>query len=216
MCFTWGINMDGYSRQLYLFPKYVDDIEDGCVAEDHAQRELNNFWNRKKSNREIGALYERYIGYLYEEAGYHVKYTGIDRGCKDMGRDLICRCGSQVLIIQCKNWNFCKKVHVKCVYQLHGTLNHYQSQYPSRIVKGVLFTASLLSKEARAAAIKLKIEVHEHYLMRERFPVIKCKSNDKRYYLPDDWGYNEIQVIFGEGDCYCLTVTEAEWKGFKR
>ncbi|MBQ7216502.1 MAG: hypothetical protein IJS39_11035 [Synergistaceae bacterium] len=50
--------------------------------------ELHDFWVRiegTKEATELGRLYEQYIGYLYEEAGYEVEYTGIDKGNNDGG-----------------------------------------------------------------------------------------------------------------------------------
>lgn len=142
-----------YNRQLYLFPKFVDEYSDEPLTQ--AQLELNNFWERNKNNPEKGALYERYIGYLYEEAGYYVAYTGIIKGVKDMGRDLVCRYGKRALIIQCKNWRYDKKIHAKYIYQLYGSVEHYRRQYPSRRVYGVFFTTSRLSFDAVVAARQL-------------------------------------------------------------
>ena len=48
-----------------------------------AQRDqlaLDRFWQRRKSAWLIGRLYERYIGYLFEEKGYDVDYVGIFKG----------------------------------------------------------------------------------------------------------------------------------------
>jgi hypothetical protein len=41
------------------------------------QLALNRYWLKKKSYLEIGRLYERYIGYLYETDGWTVRYQGI-------------------------------------------------------------------------------------------------------------------------------------------
>ncbi|MFA5857753.1 MAG: hypothetical protein WC955_01660 [Elusimicrobiota bacterium] len=41
------------------------------------QMALDRFWKRPKSKWFIGRLYERYIGYLYEQEGYDVDYVGI-------------------------------------------------------------------------------------------------------------------------------------------
>ena len=63
------------------------------------ENELNNYWNRVKRSKdttELGRLYEQYIGYLYEDAGYNVEYRGIDKGNNDGGIDLICKFGNIV------------------------------------------------------------------------------------------------------------------------
>ena len=49
------------------------------------QMALDRFWKRPKSKWLIGRLYERYIGYLYEEEGYDVEYVGIFKGFEDLG-----------------------------------------------------------------------------------------------------------------------------------
>ena len=59
------------------------------------QKELDRFWKRKikyqgreKSNELIGKLYEQYVGCLYEDNGWEVKYNGMDEGREDLGRDM--------------------------------------------------------------------------------------------------------------------------------
>ena len=202
-------------RQMFLFPKFVYEYGTDMPSSE-AQKELNHYWEREKSNPENGALYERYIGYLYEEAGYHVEYTGIQKGVKDAGRDLVCRYGNRVLIIQCKNWAYDKKIYSKYIYQLHGTVDHYRCRYKNRRVSGVFFTTSRLSFDALIASRNLEIETHDSFLMWSFFPVVKCKCFEKKYYLPDDWHYNDVNMDLKAGDMYCMTVAEAESKGFAR
>ena len=36
------------------------------------------------------------------------------------------------------------------------------------------------------------------------------------YFFPYDSGYDGVKLNFSKGDCYCLTVLEAEGKGFRR
>lgn len=50
---------------------------------------LNRYWNRHKTNWEIGRDYERFIGYEYEMDGWDVTFEGAIKGFEDMGRDLI-------------------------------------------------------------------------------------------------------------------------------
>ena len=51
---------------------------------------LDAFKTKKLNNLEVGRLYERYVGYLYEQEGWSVTYKGIVDGLNDLGRDLIC------------------------------------------------------------------------------------------------------------------------------
>ena len=201
-------------RQIFIFPKFISQTAQSPFEE--AEQELNYFWERDKTNQEKGELYERYVGYLYEEAGYSVDYYGIRKGLTDKGRDLVCRNGSRVLIIQCKNWNAKKIVRVNCIHQLRGTVDEYNRQYSNRIAQGVLFTASTLDADAKVASQRLNIEIREREFMRTRFPIIKCKKEKMSYYLPDSWHYREVRVDFHSGDFYCSTVLEAEQKGFRR
>lgn len=54
-----------------------------------AQRQLNKYLRQSFSKGEIGRIYERYIGYLYETEGYDVTYNGALNGYTDLGRDLM-------------------------------------------------------------------------------------------------------------------------------
>ncbi|MFZ1933506.1 MAG: hypothetical protein WCB27_25550 [Thermoguttaceae bacterium] len=54
------------------------------------QLALDRYWAREKNSWEIGRVYERYLGHLYENDGWRVTYHGILKGLEDFGRDLIC------------------------------------------------------------------------------------------------------------------------------
>lgn len=58
-----------------------------------AQRQLNQYLKQNFSGVDLGKLYERYIGYLYEKDGCDVIYNGAINGLTDMGRDLIVKSG---------------------------------------------------------------------------------------------------------------------------
>ena len=47
------------------------------------------------------------------------------KGKSDLGRDLICTKGRQVLIIQAKNWSKHSTIHEKHMMQLAGTMLYY-------------------------------------------------------------------------------------------
>ncbi len=65
--------------------------------------------SHKKSKWQIGRDYELYIGYRYSQSGYSVDYFGSYMGLEDLGRDLICKKGNKVLIVQCKILEFKKR-----------------------------------------------------------------------------------------------------------
>ena len=52
------------------------------------------------------------------------------------------------------------------------------------------------------------------------FPRIKCnisqRSGEKIYHLPFDQQYDKTLIETNKGECYALTVAEAEEKGFRR
>ena len=92
-------------------------------------RELQKKYDlhKKKShnNLGIGQLYERQIRYLYETKGWRVDPFGIEKGKSDLGRDLICTKGKQILIVQAKNWSSDKEIFPKHLMQLAGSLLYY-------------------------------------------------------------------------------------------
>lgn len=99
------------------------------------QRALDRYKHRHKTNKEIGDDYELYIGYLYETAGYDVEYYGMKRGLEDLGRDLICKRGHDIQVVQCKCWSRKKEkvIREKYINQLFGTtFKYYLEQYPHR------------------------------------------------------------------------------------
>ena len=83
---------------------------------ERLQRKLDWYWGKpNKTNWQIGRDYERYIGYLYEQNGWYVYYHG-KKGYEDLGRDLVCKKGKSVEIVQCKYWAKERTIHEKHVY----------------------------------------------------------------------------------------------------
>ena len=89
------------------------------------QKALDRYWQRHKSNWEIGRDYERYIGYCYELDGWDVDFFGAIKGLEDMGRDLICKKNNDIIIVQCKYWSNEKIIHEKHILQLFGSCIQY-------------------------------------------------------------------------------------------
>ncbi len=183
------------------------------------QRALNRYWERWKTKQAIGFLYERYIGYLYEEKGYEVKYQGIERQLGDLGRDLIAIKGKETLIIQCKNWSQFSTIHEKHVFQLFGTVYRYKFDHKDHNVKAVFHTSTSLSDIARQFGKDLGIEIIENFPLK-RYPCIKCNINkrtkEKIYHLPMDQQYDKVVIERNYGEKYLMTVKEAEDLGFRR
>ena len=81
-------------------------------------KKIEEYKKKIHSRSGIGELYERQIRYLYEKSGWKVIPYGILKGKEDLGRDLICTKGKQVLIIQTKNWSKHKTIHENHLMQL--------------------------------------------------------------------------------------------------
>lgn len=182
------------------------------------QLALDRWQNKNKGAWEIGICYERYVGYLLEEKGYHVTYFGATMGVEDMGRDLIATDRKHVLVIQCKRWAKEKTIHEKHICQLYGSVAVLATQNPKLQYKGVFITSTVLSDVARKFAEYSNISVVESLEMGD-YPLIKCnfsKSGDKIYHLPFDQQYDKIDMRKNSQCRYVWTVREAEQLGFRR
>lgn len=182
------------------------------------QLALDRYQRRSKTKWEVGIEYERYIGYLCEQQGYHVTYTGANLGLEDMGRDLILSNGNKRIVIQCKRWAQEKTIHEKHIFQLFGSCILLEQQHSDVSVSGVFVTTAHLSETARACASRLNILVYENIPMQD-YPVIKCnvsRSGEKIYHLPFDQQYDRIVIEPDAGEFYADSVASAEAAGFRR
>lgn len=186
---------------------------------------LDRFWKRpNKSNWLIGLLYERYVGYLFEQKGYDVNYHGASEGRQDLGRDLICQKKDEILIVQCKYWSQFKTIHEKHIFQLFGTTFQYkynlEKENKDKKVKAIFCTSTTLSDVARQFAKELEIEVRENVKLDRNYPCIKCNigrtSEEKIYHLPFDQQYDKVKIEPEKNEFYCATVQGAEEAGFRR
>lgn len=197
------------------------------TREEKLQRALDNYISRNKSKRAIGKEYERYIGYLYEQKGYNVKFHGIEKGFEDLGIDLICTKGDETLLIQCKNWGQSKKIHENSINQLFGTAIKYKIENRGHTLFDVpswdkyypiFITTTQLSETAKEFAKVLGVQV-EIIPFDNHYPRIKCninrKTGDKIYHLPFDQQYDKIKII-DKGEFYAYTIEEAERLGFRK
>jgi len=195
--------------------------------------------NRYKSKWAIGRDYEMYVGHLYEQKGYSIKYTGIIDGFEDLGRDVIATKDDEVCIIQCKRWAHWKKMREKHIFQLFGTTMEYwiknfmDHKKPKNFeefskflndkkLRPIFFTSTNLSDKAKEMADALSVEIIENEPIGE-FPRIKCNINNdefgaktKIYHLPMDQQYDRTIIGNRVGEFYAFTVKEAEDAGFRR
>lgn len=189
------------------------------------QLALNRYLNSKHlSKREIGRIYERFIGYLFESKGYTVEYTGIEKGFEDLGQDLICKKDGSVVIVQAKYWSTQKLIREKHIIQLKGSTVLHQIENPSANLlepdyRCLLVTSTKLSDLAKSVAKKLGVEYREEFALDKTYPMIKCNINrhtgEKIYHLPFDQMYDKVKID-ADGEFYALTTEEAEAKGFRR
>lgn len=214
--------------------EYISNSDwNNLSSTDKFQIALDNYWNKKKSNWQIGRDYERYIGYEYEQNGYDVTFFGAIKGFEDMGRDLIARKNNETYIIQCKNWSSNKTIHEKHIFQLYGTCVLYVLENKNiflnnqamlldimntEMLKGIFITSCRLSDTAKECADYLGIKVVENKKL-IKYPSIKCNissSGEKIYHLPFDQQYDKIKIDKNNGEFYCDTILKAEANGFRR
>lgn len=199
------------------------------------QRALDRYWSKRKSPWQIGRDYERYVGYLYEQKGFSVYYQGIEKGLEDLGRDLVCKNGSQVEIVQCKYWREDRTIHEKHINQLFGTtveyfiknidrknkpqLDLFPTLLKSKHITPTFITSATLSDTARDFAAILGVKVVDHFPFKP-YPSIKCnvsqRNGTKIYHLPFDQQYDRTIIEEERNECYVLTAAEAERLGFRR
>lgn len=215
--------------------KFIQAAEyERLSTSERNQKALDRYLASRKKTYEIGRDYERYIGYLYELAGFKVEYMGIEKGYEDLGRDLICTKGNEIEIVQCKCWASHKTIHEKHINQLYGTavkffIDHKNitgrkepiTLFPDFIssgqIKATFVTSTKLSETAKKFADALGIKVLQDKPL-EKYPVIKCNitaNGEKIYHLPFDQQYDKT-LIKNNGEFYATTVREAENKGFRR
>jgi restriction endonuclease Mrr len=183
------------------------------------QLALDRYVARGKNSWEIGRLYERYLGYEYETAGWRVVYQGAIKGYEDFGRDLICTRGSDIDVVQAKCWSQQKVIREKHIFQLFGTTIHYRKGCGGAAVRPVFITTTNLSPEAMEVAEALQVRVQKTAL-RTDYPMVKCNINpqtrQKIYHLPFDQQYDKVLVGNHPGERYVKTTAEAESLGFRR
>lgn len=192
------------------------------------QLALDRYKNRKKSNWELGAEYEMYIGHLLREGKiikntkFFVEQFGINKRLEDLGRDIIAENLGldgirHIYIIQCKRWSKDKVLHENVVCQLFGTTIMYEiehANYNNAQFHPVLISTADLSNTAKAFAKRLNVTV----ITKEfgEYPMIKCNRVSMIYHLPFDQQYHTTIISEADGDFYAYTVQEAENKGFRR
>jgi len=206
---------------------------EGLTLSEKLQKKLDWYWEKpNKSNWQIGRDYERYIGYLYEQNGWNVYFHG-KKGFEDLGRDLICKKGNAVEIVQCKYWAKEKIVHEKHVYYLFGTTVEYVLEnfggqedfqlalFPKLSEKRNVTPKLTITMEVspKAAQVSKVLGVEIEKILFQRYPSVKCnlsrRTGEKIFHLPFDQQYDTTLVEEERLECYVETVAEAEALGFR-
>lgn len=205
---------EGYEKyKKWLSPEEYEKLEPA----QKFQLALDRYIKYPKNNWEAGIMYERFIGYEFEEKGFRVEYFGACNGYRDLGIDIIAKSHGNTILIQCKRYAG-KPVRENVVFQLFGTATLYQNRHAEDAVYAAIYTTSELSDEAREFADSLKIQYKENYQLQE-YPLIKCnisKNGEKIYHLPFDQQYDRVIIAGKPGACFAKTVAEAENQGFRR
>ena len=206
-------NEDADHVQMFLSPEEYSSLS---IIEKN-QLALDRYIEGRKSKWQVGRDYEMYIGYLCEEEGYSVQYTGITKNLEDMGRDLILEGNGQSFIIQCKNWSQEKAIHEKHIFQLYGSTVQYNIENHAH-AKPIFISTTKLSPMAEQVAQELNVKTKTVQL--GSFPRIKCNINqttmEKIYHLPFDQQYDTTVIDKSKGELYAFTIAEAESLGFRR
>lgn len=182
------------------------------------QRALDGFLsNMSKLN--VGRMYERQIGWYFEQKGYDVRYDGLIKGLEDRGRDLLVtdKRKNTLYVVQAKCWSQAKTIHEKHIFQLFGSAYEIRQQEPILTIKPIFITTTKLSSFAQEVARRLDIEI-QTIPLRKDWPMIKCnlgKDGELIYHLPFDQLYDRTKID-KQGECWAKTVAEAEQKGFRR
>lgn len=216
---------DEERTKLFLSPAEFASLSET----ERNQRALDNYMKKTHSKSHIGKMYERYIGYIYEQRGYDVEYRGIELGLKDGGIDLICRKTNEILLIQCKNWKQESTIYEKHICQLYGASKFFDKNTIQKEsvkdlfadvdwnrVTPIFVTTTRLDEHAIDVAKTLGVKI-EYIEFDKSYPIIKCNiNNDNRiYHLPIDQMY-DCTKISRPGEFYASSVIEAEAKGFRR
>lgn len=215
-------------RQYLSTPEY-----EALSTTDRHQLALDRWRQNHKSNWEIGRMYERFVGYEYEQQGFRVEYFGAIKGFDDLGRDLIVSKGGDIRIVQCKYWSKNKTIHEKHIFQLFGTVVEYIARSNAKDdtlplfgtferladIRPVFVTSTSLSEKARDFANLLEVEVREGIGLGD-YPMIKCniskRDGERVYHLPFDQQYDRTVIEPEDGEFYAWTTKEAEERGFRR
>lgn len=217
-------------------PPNQENAGQGSAEAQSAQYRLNIYMGifthrpnhkRKLSNREKGSRYERYLGYLYERAGWEVDYHGEKMGIYDGGIDLICisRDNEVCHAVQAKLWTR-RQVDTQDMRKFIDDFEDIRRGISHHEPQAVFITSNRFTPEARTIAEQHNVILLEKAAMPQSYPLVKClngTNGQKKYLLPPilEVGKNGsyepyvyVSADFTQGDCYVYTCAEAERLGY--
>lgn len=189
------------------------------------QTALDRYWKSKKTKREIGWLFELYVGLGFMRDGFDVTFHGEQEGLEDLGIDLIARKDRQLWVVQCKYWSSIKLIRENAIAQTFGASFFYsrREKVPESVkVIPCVISKTQLSEVATEFAERLgvSIDCSERWKMPiEGFPLIRCnvsQTGEKIYHLPFDQAYRKVKIEPHKGEFIAATIAEAESAGFRR
>ena len=204
------------------------------------ERDLYEYVHRRNlSKREAGDRYERYIGYLYERAGWPVEYYGLTEGVANSNRgiDLICYGADATHFVQTKHWTegVVAKTNIRNV--IDRVAKNAQQLAEKRTLSGKVVPVLVVKPELDAEYFDYAAEQGVrlfHDVSVQLYPQVKCttgKRGSRKYFVPflkektaekvqetldGAWEpYDLVRMDTASGDVFVHTLAEAEALGYK-
>ena len=149
------------------------------------------------NNAMVGAMYERFIGYIIEkEYNVSVYYNGRVEGYNDEGIDLYFYIDSNGIrtkyIVQCKCYSR-KKIHTKELRAFIGA-REIEKQKEENVIGFFIAHSDILTQEQK----DILMDVGISYRIIEydvKYPKIKYSPKLDRYFLPKDEEYDKLDFL---------------------
>jgi restriction system protein len=86
----------------------------------------------RKSLKEKGDSYEKYVSGYFRGQGYTIAEHGLDNGRKDHGIDVIVKKHKEIIFVQCKNWKVSDKHKIdhRHIKEFIGNCTTYMEKNP--------------------------------------------------------------------------------------
>lgn len=162
--FLWLVNLPGL-QLWYLratLRRVIAAAEEELAERRKFERMLEAGDRSAVAMKRVGDAFERYVGRMFEDRGYMVRYHGL--GMLDGGIDLVCRSKSETLLVQCKYFTANRRVDLETVRALLFAVDRYRTHNTNSggaPVRPVIATTSTLTYSARREARVRHVKVLE-------------------------------------------------------